>query len=328
MDFRLLNIALILPILLGLASCGQKTDVRTLRLAHGLPVGHPVHQAMEKFGEVLDKKSNGKFKIKIYPSNQLGGERECLELLQIGSLDITKVSAATLENFNESYKVFNLPYLFDSQEHRMKVLDGDIGMKLLSGTESIFLKGLCFYDAGSRSFYSVNNQIATPEDLKGLKIRVMKSKTAVEMVNNMGGSATPIDFGELYSALQQGVVDGAENNPPSFYTSKHYEVCKYYTLDEHTSVPDVLVLGTKTWEKLSDQEKKWIKEAALESVPYQRKLWADFEDKSLSELKKAGVQVLTPDKSAFAEKTKAMFTKEKLGDKVFQLYQDIRQIAN
>lgn len=311
-----------------MTSCGQKTDVRTLRLAHGLPVGHPVHKAMEKFGEVLDKKSNGKFKIKIYPSNQLGGERECLELLQIGSLDITKVSAATLENFNEAYKVFNLPYLFDNKAHRMKVLDGKIGAELLTGTESIYLKGLCFYDAGSRSFYSVNNEINTPQDLKGLKIRVMKSKTAVEMVNFMGGSATPIDFGELYSALQQGVVDGAENNPPSFYTSKHYEVCKHYTLDEHTSVPDVLVLGTKTWNKLTVQEQKWISEAALESVPYQRKLWADFEDKSLSELKKAGVKIVTPDKKAFAKKTEAMFTKEKLGDNVFQLYNRIRQQAD
>ncbi len=293
-------------------------------MAHGLPVSHPVHKAMERMGELAESKSNGTLKIKIYPSNQLGGERECLELLQIGSLDITKVSAATLENFNENYRVFNLPYLFDSYDHRMSVLDGPTGKKILAGTESIFLKGLCFYDAGSRSFYSVKKQIKSPEDLKGQKIRVMKSQTAVQMVNTMGGSATPIDFGELYSALQQGVVDGAENNPPSFYTSKHYEVSKYYTLDEHTAVPDVVVLSTKTWDRLSEDQRNWLQEAATESVPYQRQLWLGFEKESLKKLKEAGVKIYNPDKKAFAQKTSPMFTKEKLGDNVYQLYKEIR----
>lgn len=286
--------------------CKSKNEVKVLRLGHSLDTQHPVHKAMVILGEKLKEKSKGKFIVNIYPSSQLGGERECLELLQIGSLDITKVSAAVLENFIPEYKVFSVPYMFRDKAHTFSVFDSEIGESLLLKGEKFRLRGLTFYDAGSRSFYMKENPIKSPEDLKGKKIRVQKSNMAVAMVNDLGGSPTPISWGELYTALQQGVVDGAENNPPSFYTSKHYEVCKFYSLDEHTSVPDVLLIGTDTWGRLNDQEKTWLEEAVAESTVAQRRLWAASEKESLEAVKKAGVTVFYPDKTPFEAQTKGI----------------------
>ena len=244
-----------LPLILGFVllfnSCEQLSTTKIIRLGHGLNTSHSVHKAMVYMGEQLELKSNGKIKLQIYPSQQLGTERQCLELLQIGALDMTKSSAGVLENFSPGMKVLGLPYLFRNREHSFKVLDGPIGKELLAGAEKYWLKGLAFYDAGSRSFYTINTPVEQPSDLEGLKIRVQESQTAIDMVKSFGGSPTPISWGELYTALQQGVVDGAENNPPSFVSSNHFEVCKFYTLDEHTSIPDVLVMGTKFWDTLT-----------------------------------------------------------------------------
>ena len=286
--------------------CQSESSVKTIRLGHALDTQHPVHKAMVILGEELEKQSQGKLKLNIYPSGQLGGERECLELLQIGSLDITKVSAAVLENFIPEYKVFSVPYMFRDKKHTFSVFDSEIGESLLLKGEKFRLRGLTFYDAGSRSFYMKEAPIKSPTDLKGKKIRVQKSNMAVEMVNDLGGSPTPISWGELYTALQQGVVDGAENNPPSFYTSKHYEVCKFYSLDEHTSVPDVLLIGTDTWSRLNQEEKQWVKNAVKTSTIAQRKLWSDSEKESLAAVKKAGVKIVYPDKKPFEERTKGI----------------------
>lgn len=323
-----INLKSLFPIALALffiSSCTKKSDTKILRLAHGLDIQHPVHAAMVILGERLENKSEGKFKIQIYPSGQLGGERECLELLQIGSLDITKVSAAVLENFITEYKVLSVPYLFRDRQHSFDVFDSEIGDQMLKKGQKFRLRGLTFYDAGSRNFYSKINPINTPEDLIGLKIRVQKSNMAVYMVNLLGGSPTPISWGELYTALQQGVVDGAENNLPSFYTSKHYEVCKFYTMDEHTLVPDVLLIGIDTWNSLSDKEKEWLNEAAEESKIEQRKLWAASENESLKEIKKAGVTVVFPNKQLFEEKTNEITKMFKDQPNMLQLIKDIKE---
>jgi len=245
-------------------------------------------------------------KIKIFPDGQLGSERETLELLQIGSVAITKVSAATMANFVPDYNVLGVPYLFRDKAHLFKVLEGDVGKYLLQKGGHYWLRGLCFYDAGSRSFYTKNKAIRTPADLKGLKIRVMNSQAAINMVNALGGSATPMAYSELYTAIQQGVVDGAENNPPSFVSSNHFEVSKYYTLDEHSSIPDVLIISTKYWKKFSDEEKKWIQEAAYESAQAEKKYWEESVAACMKKLKSAGVEVIRPDKSLFAEKSKSV----------------------
>src|SRR5690554_6111115 len=185
-------------------------------------------------------------------------------------------------------------------------MDSDIGDDLLLSSSDKWIRGLTFYDAGSRSFYTKNKPINHPDDLAGLKIRVMRSITAVEMTRALGGSATPISWGELYTALQSGVVDGAENNLPSFHSSHHYEVCKYFSLDEHTTIPDVLVISTKVWNKLNDKEKEWLQQAADESAILERKLWSEAEIKSLEEIEKSGVMVNYPDKAPFIEKVQPL----------------------
>ena len=312
--------------LLILAGCTDHQHGKVLKLAHGLDPSHPVHKAMVYMAERCKDISNGELTIEIYPSGQLGSEQQCVELLQIGSLSITKVSAAVMESFTEDFKVLGLPYVFRSKEHSFKVLDGKIGDELLLSTEPFWIRGLCFYDAGSRSFYTIDKQINHPDDLKGLKIRVMKSITAMEMVKAQGGSPTPISWGELYTALQSGVVDGAENNPPSFYTSHHYEVCKYYSLNEHTMVPDVLIISQRVWKKLSDQEKSWLQQAADESVPVQRKLWAESEKESLEIVKEAGVIITYPDKEPFSNKVTGLLESYRENEKLYDLITRIREV--
>lgn len=313
-----------LTLLFGLYSCRKGDGTTTLKLAHSLDLSHPVHKGMVYMAQRCEEISGGKLKLEIYPSGQLGSEQQCLELLQIGSLSLTKVSSSVLESFTDNFRVFGLPYIFKSTEHAFRVLDGPIGKELLASSEPFLIKGLCFYDAGSRSFYTLNKPVNHPDDLSGLKIRVQKSIVAVQLVKSMGGSPTPIDWGELYTALQSGVVDGAENNPPSFYTSRHYEVCKYYSLNEHTMVPDVLVISLKVWNGLTDQKKAWLQQAADESVPVQRKLWSESVEESLKLVREAGVQITYPDKEPFAQKAAGIYELFKAQPVVYKLIQQIR----
>lgn len=306
-------------------SCKKDENKKVLYLAHTLPQTHPVHKGIVEFQKILNKKSNGELTIEIFPDAQLGSEREVLELLQIGSVAITKVSAATLSNFVPEYHVLGIPYLFRDKQHMFDVLEGPVGKSILEKGEKFWLRGLCYYDAGSRSFYTSNKAVRTPEDLKGLKIRVMNNQMAINMVNSLGGAATPMAYGELYTAIQQGVVDGAENNPPSFVSSNHYEISKYYTLDEHSSVPDVLLIGTKQWEKLSDQEKTWVQDAANESAQAQKQFWKASVDESMKIAREAGVEIIIPEKSLFAEKSKSVLEEfKKEHPELIQLVKDIK----
>tara|TARA_R110002049_G_scaffold73986_1_gene191111 strand:- start:8355 stop:9335 length:981 start_codon:yes stop_codon:yes gene_type:complete len=311
-------------ILIIFNSCESLEQQKTIKLAHGLDTSHPVHKAMVFMGEELEKNSNGTLKLEVYPNQQLGSERQCLELLQIGSLDMTKVSAAVMENFSPNMKVLGLPFLFKNKEQTFNILDGEIGKELLDGGKKYWLKGLGYYDAGSRSFYTKEAPILKPKNLEGLKIRVMESVTAMNMVRNLGGSPTPISAGELYTALQQGVVDGAENNPPTFYLSRHYEVCKFFSLDEHTTIPDVLIMSTHLWDKLSEKEQVWVQKAVDSSVKYQRKLWAKAETEAIEAVKKAGVTVVVPDKSEFQEKMVSLYDDYKSNKEIYELITKIK----
>lgn len=286
------------PLLL-LMGCSGSGKVKVIKLGHGLGVTHPVHEAMVYMGRQLEEKSGGQLTLKIYPNQQLGTERQLVELLQIGSLGMTKVSSATLESFAPAMQVLSLPYLFEDDVHRDLVLNGPIGKELLLSAEKYWLRGLCFYDAGKRSFYSKDAPIERPEDLVGQKIRTLESAMAIDMIKYFGGSPTPLAYGELYTALQQGVVDMAENNPPSLYTSRHYEVCKFYSLDEHTAVPDVVIVSTKVWELLTEEQKVWLQESADASAEYQYQLWAQSVEESFEALKAGGVQIFRPDKGPF-----------------------------
>lgn len=321
---RLLLSPMIIIALL-LSSCGEQDHVTVLKLAHGLDPSHSVHQGMVYMAEKVYEKSDGHMRIDIYPSGQLGSERENVEMLQIGSLAITKVSAAIMEGFAPSYRIFGLPYMFISREHVFRVLDGDIGQEILEDGEAFWLRGLTFYDAGSRSFYTKDKPIEHPDDLRGLKIRVMQSPSAVNMIRALGGSPTPISWGELYTALQGGVVDGAENNPPSFFLSHHYEVCKYYSLNEHSTIPDVLLISTKIWNKLSPQQQQWLQEAADESAIYQRELWQESEQLSLQKAQEAGVQIIYPDKQPFIDRVQGLYDAYKQDERLYELIKRIRE---
>ena len=315
---------LIILFLVSFASCEQKSTIKVLYLAHNMPQTHPVHKGILTFQESLSKRSEGALVIKVFPDGQLGSEREVLELLQIGSVAITKVSAATMSNFVPDYDVLNIPYLFRDNDHFFNVLEGEIGKSLLEKGSDFWLRGLCFYDAGSRNFFTKDKPIRTPEDLKGLKIRVMNNEISIKMVNSLGGSATPMAFSELYTAIQQGVVDGAENNPPSFVSSNQYEVSKYYTLDEHTSVPDVLIISTKYWDKLSAKEKQWVQEAANESAQAEKKYWNASVEESMQKLKESGVEIIVPDKSLFAEKSMSVLEEMIKDERLKELVEKIK----
>lgn len=321
---RFLSCATALTLVLA-AGCGRLVEQKSIKLAHSLDTQHPVHKGMEYMAARLAEKSGGKLLLEIYPSGQLGSERQCLELLQIGSLGMTKVSAAVIENFAPNMQVFSLPYIFRDRDHHYRVLDSEVGKELLLQGEQYWLRGLTYFDAGQRSFYS-KTPIRTPADLKGKKIRVQESVTAMNLVRAMDAAPTPISWGELYTALQQGVVDGAENNPPSFYTSRHYEVCKYYTLNEHTSVPDILVVSSVIWNTLTPQEQQWLQAAADEAKFHQRKLWQAAEREALEAVKAAGVEVIIPDKTAFAAQTRTMFDTYRDQPEKYQLIQAIQAI--
>jgi tripartite ATP-independent transporter DctP family solute receptor len=300
-----------------LTACGKQDDVTVLKLGHALDTGHVVHKGMVYMAERLEHYSGGTMRVEIYPSGQLGSERELVELLQIGSLAMTKVSSSPLESFVPEMKVFSLPYVFRDRAHFKQVLASDVGRSLLLAPEKVRLRGMGYYDAGSRSFYTTDTPVHSPSDLKGLKIRVMKSQTSVDMIAAMGGAATPISWGELYTALQQGVVDGAENNPPSLYLSRQYEVCKYYSLDQHTYVPDILLMSLHIWENLTPQQQEWLQQAVDDSVKYQGELWQQASDEALAAIAASGVEIIHPDKAPFmkaVEPMKAAYDGTPVGD--------------
>lgn len=322
---------LVLLVLVALMSinfgCKVIDHVEVIKLAHGLDPTHPVHISMEYLSKLVEERSDGEMRIDIYPSGQLGTERECIELLQIGSLGMTKVSASVMEGFTPLFKVYNLPYIFRDDNHRFKVLEGEIGERLLLETERFRIRGLAYLDAGSRSFYTKDKPILSPDDLTGLKIRVQESTTSIKMLQALGGSATPIAWGELYTSLQQGVVDGAENNPPTFHISRHYEVCKFYALDEHTSVPDVLIISTVVWNGLSPAEQQLLYDAAMDAAEYQKKIWRIATDEALVQVEKAGVKIYRPDKSPFEKKVAPMIEAfQSTAPEIYELVQKIKAV--
>jgi len=290
------------------ATSGETRGTRILKLAHGLNTKHPVHLTMEWMAKRALELSHGQLEVQIFPSEQLGNEKECIEALQLGYLAMTKTSTGPMEAFVPRIRIFGIPYLFRDSEHFWKTALGPIGKELLHAFENKGLRGLCYYDAGARSFYA-KEPITTPADLKGKKVRVNNSVMAMDMIKAMGGSPTPISWGELYTSLDQGVVDAAENNPPSFETSRHYEICKHYSLDEHVRLPDMLIISSKVWADLTEQQQQGLQQAVDESVTYGRKLWTQAEEKSLEVVKKAGVQVHYPDKKPFQEAVKPMWNR-------------------
>ncbi|MDD7987449.1 TRAP transporter substrate-binding protein [Lentisphaera marina] len=283
-----------------LMSCQpSESSTKVLRLAHTLPENHVVHTAMLHMSKIIAEKSQGKMDLKIFAGGQLGKESDTVALVQLGGIDMTKVSAAAMENFVSEVGIFTLPYVFKDSAHYWEFLESESGKELLQKGKKVGLRGITYYDAGARSFYTLDKMIEKPADLEGMKIRVMGSRNCQDAINALGAQAQSIPYGELYSALQQRVVLGGENNPPSFVTSRHYEVCKYYSLNEHSRIPDMLVMSQVNWEKLTDEEQEIIQFAADESRKLQRQLWEEETSKALREVQKHGVAILYPDKVPF-----------------------------
>ena len=261
-----------------------------LKLAEVHPQGYPTELADEEFGRLVAERSGGRIKVEVYPGAQLGDEKAAIEQVQIGALAFTRVSSAPMAQFSKQLGVFSLPYIFDSKEHMWAFLNGPGGRKMLDGLTSSGFVGLAYYDGGARSFYA-SKPITKLEDLKGLKFRVIQNEWSVKMVNALGANATPMAYGQVFSAIQTGVIEGAENNAPSYLTASHYQVAKNYLLDGHQRIPELLVMSKTVFDTLSKDDQALMKKAAADSVAKQRELWDKFEGEALAKVKTAGCTV-------------------------------------
>ncbi len=278
-----------------------------LRLSHNNPADHPTQISMEFMAKRLSELTNGEITIQIFPNAELGTQRESLELVQNCALEMARSNASELEAFEPAYSALNLPYIFQSEEHFNKVINGEIGQRILNASEDKGFLGVAFLTEGARSFYG-QKPIYSPDDLKGMKVRVQPSPSAIRMVELLGGSPTPIAWGELYSALQQGVVDMAENNPTALTNARHGEVVKYFSLDEHTMIPSVVVISTCAWEAMTPDQQAALRQAAAEAQVFHSQNWNKTANAALEQAQaEMGIKVNTVDKAPFIAAVQPMY---------------------
>ena len=312
--------------LIAAAGAAQACEI-TLRSSDTHPEGYPTVTAVEAMGDMLEERSGGRICVDVFHSAQLGQEKDTIEQTQLGVIDLNRVSLGPLNNIIEETKVFSLPYIFRSVEHMHNVVDGEIGDEILGEFSNHDLVGLAYYDGGSRSFYNSQKPITSIEDIEGLKFRVMQSDVFVDMVDALGGNATPLPYGEVYSSIQTGVIDGAENNWPSFESSGHYEVAGYYTLDQHLIVPEVLVMSKMKFDSLSEEDQALIRQAAKDSMPIMREEWAAREKASEEKVRAAGVEIVENiDKTPFIAAMDVVYEKHVTSDKLKDLVTRIRAV--
>jgi tripartite ATP-independent transporter DctP family solute receptor len=273
------------------------------------PDDYPTVQAVRHMGEELSKATGGKHSIKVFSKSALGSEKDTIEQTKLGAIAMTRVNVAPMNNICPATMVPTMPFLFRSTEHMRKVLDGAIGEEILKDCEAQGFVGLAFYDSGARSIYTVKKPIKTLADAKGLKVRVQQSDLWVSLLEAMGANATPMPYGEVYTALKTSLVDAAENNYPSYESSRHFEVAKYYNKTEHSMAPEILLFSKKVWDTLPAEEQKQIRAAAKESVTYMRKLWDEREVKSLAIVKAGGAEIVDVDKASFQNAMKPVYDK-------------------
>ncbi len=283
---------LVLAVLVPFQLFAQVKPV-VLRLAETHPKGYPTELGDEEFARLVKERSGGRIIIEVYPGSQLGQETAVIQQVQFGAIDITRVSVSPVAAFVPKLNAFQMPYLYRDAAHMWSVLKGDIGKNLLSSLEPFGFIGLGWFEGGSRNFYNSKRPIKTPADLKGLKVRVQESELMMGLVSAFGAIPTPMAFGEVYSALQTGVVDGAENNWASYFSTSHYEVAKYFTLDEHTRVPEIIIGSKISLGRLSKADQDLIKQAAADAVDFQRAEWAKYEQISIDKVKAGGAQITT-----------------------------------
>ena len=271
------------------------------------PEGYPTIEGMKRMGDLLAERTSGRLRIQIFHSRQLGDEKDTLEQTRFGVIDMTRVNTAPLNNLVPETLVAGLPFLFRDTAHMQKVMDGPIGAEIGRATEPHGLVTLCYYDSGARSFYTRAHMARTPDDLKGQKIRVQQSDMWVALMRAFGANATPLPYGEVYSALQTGVVDGAENNFPSYLTSRHFEVAKHLSLTEHSLTPEILAMSKRSFDRLAAADKALVKQCAVESVPHMRSLWVAMEVEARKQVEAAGVTIVQADKPAFARLVRPVY---------------------
>src|SRR5438067_3189309 len=279
------------------------------------PLGYPTVEAIVRMGKKLEAQTNGKYAIQMFPSMQLGGEKEMIEQAQVGALQIARISVGAMGPVVDDLNVFNLPFIFRDEQHMRKVIDGPIGEELLermSNAPTSRLIALGWMDAGTRNVYS-DKPVTKPADLKGMKIRMMGNPLFVETMNAMGGNGVAMGFNELYSALQTGVVDGAESNPPTLLAQNHYQVSKVYSLTGHLIIPEIFVFSKRNWETLPKQDQALVKKLSREAQLEQRQLWDAYVGEAESKLKAKGVQFVAADKEAFFKATQPV--RDKYGAK-------------
>lgn len=285
----------------GMALGGCRSAMSgTLTCADAHPADYPTVRAVEFMGRYLSERTGGRLNIKVFSGGQLGSETDTLEITSFGGLDLNRVYFAPLNSIEPMTLPFSLPFVFRSVGHMRQVVDSDIGDEVLASLEPHGLIGLCIYDSGARSFYNIREPIQTPADMKGLKLRVPASDLAIAMVNALGANAVPIPFGEIYQALAQGVIDGAENNWPTFVGERHYEVARFFSLSRHQFTPEALVMSRNRWDRLSPADRALVREAAKASVPYMRTLWDRRVAEAKAVIAASGVEVNEVDRDAFA----------------------------
>jgi tripartite ATP-independent transporter DctP family solute receptor len=289
------------------------------------PLGYPTVEAIVRMGKKIETATNGRITIQMYPSMQLGGEKEMIEQAQVGALQIARISVGAMGPVVDELNVFNLPFIFRDEAHMRKVIDGPIGDKLLndiSASPQSRLIALGWMDAGTRNVYA-NKPVTKPADLKGMKIRMMGNPIFVETMNAMGGNGVAMGFNELYSALQTGVVDGAENNPPTVLAQNHFQVSKVYSQTGHLIIPEIFVFSRRTWDGLSKDDQAMVRKFSREAQLEQRKLWDAYTQEAVTKLKGSGVQFVDVDKKVFYDATKPV--RDKYGAKYAALIKQIEE---
>ena len=291
---------------MGVTAASAQT---VLRSSDTHPDGYPTVEAVKYFGELIKERTDGRYSVEVYHSAQLGQEADTIEQVRSGVIDLNRISMAPWNSLVPLTNIPSLPYLFTSNDHARKVMAGEIGDEIAKGFEQHGVVVLAFYDGGARSFYNAKKPVNTVADLAGLKFRVIQSDVFVDMVAALGATATPMPYGEVYSSIETGVIDGAENNFPSYESAKHFEVAKNYSLDQHTIVPEVFVMSKASWDKLSDEDKTIFKQAGKESMEKQWELWDARVAESRKIVEEAGSQITTPEKQPFIDAMKPVYDK-------------------
>ena len=290
----------------------QKKPEFVLSYAENQTKDYPTTLGAQKFADLVEERSNGRIQILVLAEGELGAESDVIAQMQYGGVDFARVSLSQLAEYIPQLNVLQMPYLYEDSAHMWRVLDGTIGDDFLDIVSQNELIGLSWYDAGARNFYNSKKPITCLEDMQGMRIRVQESEVMVDMIEALGASAIPIPYADVYSALEQGTVDGAENNWPSYEAMNHYEVAKYYTIDEHNRVPEMQICSKHTWSKLSEEDQQMISECAKESALYERKLWKERESESEAKAIEQGVEVVelsAEEKKRFQEAVTGIYEK-------------------